>query len=128
MSFKRYDGFTGSIPQGFIDNNLKKCPMCGLGEPNWHLGSKMGWTETRHLFQCQQCEAVLSGSVADVTGFGLSILSTPGLLKKLSGKKTNVVYLKVDEVGAMQTTLLNKGKEFALDELVEMAAGYGEAE
>ena len=63
-----------------------------------------------------------------MTGFGLSILSTPGLLKKLSGKKTNVVYLKVDEVGAMQTTLLNKGKEFALDELVEMAAGYGEAE
>ena len=34
MGFKRYDGFYGSVPQGFINNNFKKCPMCGSGEPN----------------------------------------------------------------------------------------------
>lgn len=25
--FKRFDGFTGSIPQKFIDKQLPKCPM-----------------------------------------------------------------------------------------------------
>ncbi len=126
MGFKRYDGFTGRVPQAFIDNNLKKCPMCGLGEPNWHIDSKMCWTVGRQLFKCQQCEAVISSSVTDVTGFGRTILTTPGLLKKLSGKKTNVVYFTVDEVGTMQTTSLNKGKEFTLDELIEMSASYGD--
>ena len=29
MAFKRMEGFTGSVPQKFIDNRVPKCPMCG---------------------------------------------------------------------------------------------------
>ncbi|SVE21899.1 uncharacterized protein METZ01_LOCUS474753 [marine metagenome] len=126
MGFKRYDGFYGSVPQGFINNNFKKCPMCGSGEPNWHLDTQKRWTENRYLFKCQQCEAIISSPFGDVMGFSRTIITTPGLLKRLSGKKTKVIYLKVDEVGSMQTTQLNKDKEFTLDELVEMSAGYGD--
>ncbi|GEM_PF-4579830 len=27
--FRRYDGFSGSVPQKFIDSKLTRCPMCG---------------------------------------------------------------------------------------------------
>ena len=124
MEFKRYDGLVGSIPQSFIDEKLIKCPMCGSGEPDWHCATKMGFLENRNLFQCQQCKAIISSSVAELAGFNKTIITTPGLLKKLSGKKLNEYYFKVEEVGSMQTTELNKGKEFTLNELVEMSESY----
>lgn len=126
MAFKRYDGFTGSIPQSFIDKNLKRCPMCGSSEPDWHLDSKLGWTANLQLFQCQSCKAVLSSPVADIAGFSKSIITTPGLMKKLSGKKLDQAYLKVEDVGAMQSTSTYKQQEFTLDELIEMSNQYGD--
>lgn len=120
MAFKRYDGFTGSIPQKFIDNNFPKCPMCGTNEPHWTINQKMGWVN-RYLFKCSKCEAIISSSVPDVTGFGRSPLTTLGIAKALGGKKMSVIYMKVNEVGNMQTTKIHEGKEFTMEELKEMA-------
>lgn len=120
MSFKRFDGFTGSIPQKFIDKNFQRCPMCGTTEPYWTLEQKMGWVN-RYLFKCSKCEAIISSSVPDVSGFGRSPLTTLGIAKALSGKKMRTIYMKVNEVGNMQVTKLHEGKEFSLTELKDLA-------
>ncbi|WP_066504632.1 hypothetical protein [Abyssisolibacter fermentans] len=120
MAFKRHDGFSGSIPQKFIDKNFYKCPMCGTTEPRWTIDQKMGWVN-RYLFKCSKCEAIISSSVPDVTGFGRTPFSTLGLAKAIGGKKMSVIYMKIEQVGNMQTTKLHEGKEFTIDELKEMA-------
>ena len=34
FDFKRYNGFTGNVPQHFIDNKYPKCPMCRTTDPH----------------------------------------------------------------------------------------------
>lgn len=129
FDFRRCDGFTGSIPQHFIDNNLPKCPMCGSNDPYWKLKDKMTLMEKRMLFRCDKCGCILSASTADFSGLSKSkaatVLTTAGnvnaLFKKASGKKVGTVYIKVEEVGSAQTTKLYEGKEFELEKLQEMA-------
>ncbi|MBO5454486.1 MAG: hypothetical protein J6A69_11100 [Clostridia bacterium] len=128
FDFRRCDGFTGSIPQKFIDSNLPKCPMCGSTDPYWMLKDKMTFTEKRMLFRCDKCGCILSASQADFTGFSKSkvgLLTTAGamnaILKKSSGKNVNTVYIKVEEVGSAQTTKLYEGKEMPLEELQQLA-------
>ncbi len=88
MAFKRMEGFAGSIPQKFIDNRVPKCPMCGTDNPHWSIDQKMGLVSlNRYLFKCEQCQCILSATVADVTGIGRSPLTTLGLAKALGGKK-----------------------------------------
>jgi len=129
FDFRRCDGFTGSIPQRFIDTNFPKCPMCGTTNPYWKLKDKMGFVENRMLFRCDQCGCILSASTADFSGLSKSkaatVLTTAGginaLFKKTSGKKVSTVYIKVESVGSAQTTKLYEGKEFELEELQKMA-------
>ena len=52
-----------------------------------------------YLFQCEQCKGVLSSPVPDVTGYNNTMLTTTGLLKRLSGKKNGVIYLRVYDAG-----------------------------
>lgn len=78
-----------------------------------------------YLFQCEKCKCVLSSPVPDVTGFNNTALTTTGLLKKLSGKKNGVIYIKVQDVGTAQTTKIHEGKEFTLQELNKLAAEMG---
>ena len=123
MAFKRMEGFAGSIPQKFIDNSVPKCPMCGSTEPHWAIDPKMGWIN-RYLFKCEKCEkceCILSASTPDVTGFSRTPLSTLGLAKALGGKKMSTIYMKIEEVGSIQTTKLHYGKEMGLAELNNMA-------
>lgn len=115
------EGFVGSIPQKFIDKNVPICPMCGTKEPHWSLNQKMGFTSNRYLFKCEKCNCILSATVGDVTGFDRTALSTTGLIKMLSGKKTSTIYMNIDDVGTMQVTQTHKNKEVELDELNEMA-------
>ncbi|MDO8249105.1 MAG: hypothetical protein Q7T78_05215 [Rhodoferax sp.] len=119
--FKRCDGFVGSIPQKFIDNNFKKCPMCGATEPHWTLRSKMSWTTNRNLFKCDKCACILSAEVAEIAGMNKTIITTTGLLKALSGKKNRTTYLRVDEVGTAQVTETYKGREMSMEELQALA-------
>jgi hypothetical protein len=121
MSFKRMDGYMGSIPQKFIDNKVPKCPMCGTTTPHWLIDQKFTWTVTRYLFKCVECECILSSPVPDVTGFSKTILTNAGLFKLLEGKKLKTIYFKIDTVGKMQATQIHEGKEVGLEELVEMA-------
>ena len=121
MKFKRSDGFTGSIPQKFIDNKVPKCPMCGTEDPHWTLAQKMYFTETRYLFKCEKCNCILSATVHDISGLGRTALTGFGLAKALGGKKVKTIYMKVDEVGTMQTTKLHESKEMSLEELNVMA-------
>ena len=127
MAFKRMEGFAGSIPQKFIDNNLKKCPMCGTDAPHWAIDQKMQMKleGNLYLFQCEQCKCILSSPVPDVTGFNNTVLTTTGLIKRLSGKKNGVIYIKVQDVGTAQTTKIHEGKEFTLQELQNMAEELG---
>lgn len=120
MSFKRMEGFVGSLPQKFIDEKVTKCPMCGTVSPHWAIDQKMGWVN-RYLFKCEECECIISASVPDVSGVSRTSLSTLGLAKVLSGKKVKTIYMKIEDVGSVQATKLHEGKEIGLDELNDMA-------
>lgn len=128
MGFKRMEGFGGSVPQKFIDNYVIKCPMCGTNKPHWAIDMKMQMKleGNIYLFKCEVCNCILSSTVPDVTGFGRSVITTLGLIKKLSGKKVSTIYMKVVEVGNAQTTNLYKGKEMELEELNLLAASLGD--
>ena len=127
MAFKRMEGFAGSVPQGFIDRSVKICPFCGSNNPHWALDQKMQFKleGNLYLFQCEQCKGVLSSPVADVTGYNNTSLTTTGFLKKLSGKQTGVIYMKVYDVG--NNTDLNDmlQKEYTLQEINQMALEKG---
>lgn len=120
MAFKRMEGFAGSVPQKFIDNNIQKCPICGATNPHWSIDMKMGLIN-RYLFQCEECKCILSASVPDVTGISRTPLTTLGIAKALGGKKMNVIYMKIDDVGTMKDKKNNEGKEITLEELNDMA-------
>lgn len=129
FDFRRCDGFTGSIPQHFIDEKMPKCPMCGSTDPYWKLKDKMTFMENRTLFRCDKCGCILSSSTADISGLSQSkaatILTTAGnvnaLFKKATGKKVGTVYMKIEEVGNMQATKIYEGKEMPLEELQALA-------
>ncbi len=124
MSFKRMEGFAGSVPQGFIDRSIKICPFCGTNNPHWAIDQKMQMKlqGNLYLFQCEQCKGVLSSPVADVTGFNNSVLTTTGLLKRLSGKKNGVIYLTIYDAGNNTDMKDSVGTEYTLQDLNEMAA------
>ena len=123
MAFNRMEGFSGSIPQGFIDNRMKICPLCGSAYPHWAIDLKMQFKieGNLYLFRCEQCKGVLSSPVPDVTGFNNTALTTTGLLKRLSGRENGVIYLRIYDAGA-NVSLRNKvGTEYTLEELNQMA-------
>ena len=68
-----------------------------------------------YLFQCEQCKGVLSSPVPDVTGFNNSILTTTGLLKRMSGKKNGVIYLKIYDAGNNVDMKDSVGKEYTIE-------------
>lgn len=123
MAFKRMEGFAGGIPQGFIDRSLRVCPLCGTDYPHWSIDQKMQMKleGNLYLFKCEQCGCIISAPVPDVTGFNNTVLTTTGLLKRLSGKKNGVIYMKVQDAGNSAMTDC-VGKEFTLQELNQMAA------
>ena len=130
MAFKRMEGFAGSVPQGFIDRNVKVCPLCGTNHPHWALDQKMQLKleGNLYLFQCEQCNGVLSSPVPDVTGFNNSILTTTGLLKKMSGKKNGVIYMRIYDAGNNPDMVDLVGKEYTLQDLNQMAMGKVKSE
>ena len=123
MAFKRMEGFVGSIPQSFIDRNLQVCPLCGTSHPHWGIDQKMQMKleGNLYLFQCEQCKGVLSSPVPDVTRENNTILTTAGLIKKLSGKKNGVIYLRIYDAGNNADIKDKVGKEFTLQDLKQMA-------
>ena len=123
MSFKRMEGFSGSIPQGFIDRSVQKCPLCGTTNPHWAIDQKkqMKLEGNLYLFQCEQCKGVLSATVPDVTGFNKSALTTMGLIKKMSGKKNGTIYMRIYDKGNSNGVEDLVGKEFTLEEINKMA-------
>ena len=122
MAFKRMEGFAGSVPQGFIDRSVKICPFCGTDHPHWAIDQKMQMKleGNLYLFQCEQCKGVLSSPVPDVTGFNKSVLTTTGLLKKMSGKRNDTIYMRVYDAGTNEG--LEIGKEYTLQEINDLAA------
>jgi len=130
MSFKRMDGFVGSIPQKFADNKLPKCPMCGSEKPHWTVDERMGKMMSldpeqnahKYLYKCENCNCILRIPVTDVVGVGRSaLLSWQGLAKKVHGKQTSSIYVTIEEVGNFQTTQIYKDKEMTLEEINQLA-------
>ena len=123
MSFKRMEGFAGSVPQGFIDRSVKVCPFCGTNNPHWAIDQKMQMKleGNLYLFQCEQCKGVLSSPVPDVTGYNNTVLTTTGLIKKFSGKKNGVIYMKIYDSGNNSEMKDLVGKEYTLQEINQMA-------
>lgn len=117
------NGFTGSVPQGFIDGSLRVCPLCGGNNPRWTIDQKMQMKMegNLYLFRCEQCGGILSSPIADVAGFNRTALTTTGLLKKLSGKRNDTIYLRIHSVGTNSDMAESAGKEFTLQELNAMA-------
>ena len=124
MAFKRMEGFAGSVPQGFIDRSLKVCPLCGTINPHWAIDQKMQMKMegNLYLFQCEQCKGVLSAPVPDVTGMNNTMLTTTGLLKKLSGKQNGVIYMRLYDAGNNADMSSKVGTEYTLQGLNQMAA------
>ena len=52
MAFKRMEGFAGSVPQGFIDRNVKICPLCGTDFPHWSIDQKMQMKPLKPMRGC----------------------------------------------------------------------------
>ena len=129
MAFKRMEGFAGSVPQGFIDRNVKICPLCGSTNPHWSIDQKMQMKleGNLYLFKCEQCDCILSSPVPDVTGFNNTMLTTTGLLKKLSGKKNGEIYIKIYNIGSSNRNDM-LGKEYTLAEINRIAAEKGGGE
>lgn len=123
MAFKRMEGFVGNIPQGFIDRSVKICPLCGSDNPHWAIDQKMQMKleGNLYLFQCEQCKGILSSPVPDVAGFNKTVLTTTGLLKKMSGKKNGEIYIRIYDAGSNADMKDSVGKEFTLQELNELA-------
>ncbi len=122
MAFKRMEGFVGSVPQGFIDSRVKICPLCGTTNPHWAIDQKMQlkMEGNLYLFQCERCKGILSSPVPDVTGYNNTILTTTGLLKRMSGKKNGVIYLRIFDAGSNDKMRSLVGKEFTLEEINQM--------
>lgn len=129
MAFKRMEGFVGSVPQGFIDRNVRVCPLCGTTNPHWSIDQKMQikLEGNLYLFKCEQCGCILSSPVPDVTGFNNTMLTTTGLLKKLSGKKNGEIYIRIYDAGNSGKNDLVE-KEYTLPEINQMAAEISGAE
>ena len=62
---------------------------------------------------------------SDVTGYNNTMLTTTGLLKKLSGKKNGVIYLRVYDAGNNADFADKVGTEYTLEEINQMAAQKG---
>lgn len=80
-------------------------------------------------FHCGRKEknskGVLSSPVPDVTGYNNTMLTTTGLLKRLSGKKNGVIYLRVYDAGNNADFADKVGTEYTLEEINQMAAQKG---
>lgn len=133
LAFKRMEGFTGSIPQKFADNKIPKCPMCGSDHPHWAIDERMGKIMSfdpeenahKYLFKCEQCGCILRVPVTDVVGVGRSaFLSWQGVAKKLRGKKTDAIYVTIEEVGSCQSTQDYQEKEMTLEALNDLAGQW----
>ena len=74
-----------------------------------------------YLFQCEQCKGILSASVSDVTGPNNTVLTTAGLLKKLSGKKNGVIYIRVYAMGNNIDSDISVDREYTLQEINQIA-------
>ena len=130
--FRRCDGFTGSIPQNFINSNMPTCPLCGSPDPYWTLKDKMEWTNHRILFRCKDCTGVLSATQDDFTGrtksTAYAAITTAGLVnaivKKNQGKDVKTVYMKVEDSGMFQPNSPLVGQELPIEEFQRMAAMY----
>lgn len=124
MAFKRMDGFVGSVPQGFIDRNVKICPFCGTDAPHWNIDQKMQMKleGNLYLFQCERCKGVLASPVPDVTGYNKTALTTTGFLKKMSGKKNGVIYMRIYDAGNNAEYKDKIGTEYTLQEINDIAS------
>ena len=97
--------------------------MCGTDNPHWALDQKMQMKleGNLYLFQCEQCKGVLASTVADVTGFNSTPLTTMGMMKKLSGKSNKEIYMRIYDVGNNAELKDLVGKEFTLTEINKIA-------
>lgn len=130
MTFKRMEGFYGSIPQKFADNNIPKCPMCSSNNPHWSLDQRKGKllsldpekNANKYLFKCELCECILQVPVIDVVGGGRSaLISWQGLARKVKGNDSKAIHITIEEVGIVQPSNSYKGKMMTLEELNAIA-------
>lgn len=122
MAFQRHEGFSGSIPQRFIDTTLITCPICGSNNPHWSLDMKMTLDieGNKYLFKCEQCGCILSGRVPEVVGINKTAITTTGFIKKMKGKRNDVIYMRIEDIGT-QTNMANYiGIDMPLENLIKL--------
>lgn len=129
--FHRADGFVGSVPQKFVDRTFPRCPICCSNQPYWTIAqhNQMSWKGNLYLFQCSQCQSIISMSMPDVTtlgngGSGIAFNPNVGLtnllVKSSAGKEAGAVYAVIESVGNSGVTRECEGKEFKLEQLQDM--------
>lgn len=130
--FKRYDGYTGNVPQRFYDANLPTCPLCGTRDPYWTLRNKTELTATRVQCKCKNCGGVLSATTADFTGLSkskvASVMTTGGLINALSkknkGQEVETTYIRIDDLGQSEVSQDLLGKELPLEQIQAMGKAF----
>lgn len=126
--FRRFEGFTGSVPQTMIDENFPVCPFCHSNQPHCLLASKMTMTDTRTLYRCERCEATMSSSAINAAAAnGKQFAFIPGAAafnaarKGRKGQNVNETYFKIEALGHVCTNAALLGQELPMHELQTMA-------
>ena len=130
--FKRYDGFTGNVPQKFYDASFPVCPLCGSKNPYWTLHQKYDLTTVRMQAKCKDCGGVISSTLNDYTGRTKSkaarVLLTDGLInaavKKSQGKDVDAIYIRIDDLGTSEASRELLNKELTIEQVQAMGSAF----
>ncbi len=122
--FARSEGFVGSAPRNFIDNNMPVCPYCQTNEPVWHFMEirLMEWRGTIVLNRCSKCNGIITVSLPDIRTFNFfnpadKVIASNLLAKKTAGKEAKVPYLTFEDVGNSGIDPSIVGKEIRLQDM-----------
>lgn len=131
-------GLLGETTQKQITKMLPICPLCGSHAPSWSSHYRVDLFDGRIQFRCSACGSVLSITQTDLLGvyklrnsnsflvrlYTKPLIAAEAVKKRLKGKQASTVYVKIDALGFIDETPLQKGEEVPLEYLQQMANNF----
>ncbi len=128
-------GTPSKMMREHINKMLPTCPLCGSHEPLWAVRYRIDLSDGRIQFRCSACDSAFSITQTDLLGvyqlresgnllthlYTWPLTTAESIKKKLKGKEVSTVYIKIDELGFLDETPFQKGKEVPLEELQKIA-------
>ena len=124
-------GLLSKMMREHISKMLPICPLCGSREPLWTVHYRADLSDGRIQFRCSACDSAFSITQTDFWGvyklresrnllthlYTWPLTTAESIKKKLKGKEVSTLYVKIDELGFLDETPFQKGKEVPLEEL-----------